>query len=156
MYKLMNVAQYRVAFIVAAIVAASLFFVQPAFGQNAPAPVLAQPGNDPFSLGAFGNASPILRGNNKTLPETIGSIINVALSLLGVVAVVIILIGGFKWMTAGGNDEKVGEARKLIFSGIIGLAIILSAFSIAKFVLNSLQTATGAGQSTTVNTAPIP
>ncbi|MBI2436873.1 MAG: hypothetical protein HYV41_03995 [Candidatus Magasanikbacteria bacterium] len=77
------------------------------------------------------------------LVATATQIINVALGLLGIVSVVIILIGGFKWMTAGGNDEQVGEARKWIFSGIIGLAIILSAWAIAKFVLNNLGTATG-------------
>ena len=45
-------------------------------------------------------------------------------------------------MTAGGNDEKVGEAKKWIFAGIIGLAIILSAFAISTFVISSLITAT--------------
>lgn len=82
---------------------------------------------------------------NKDLRSTISQIINVALSLLGIVAVVIILIGGFKWMTAGGNDENVTEARKWIFSGIIGLAIILSAFAVARFVLEQLYTATKGG-----------
>ena len=48
----------------------------------------------------------------------------------------------FKWMTAGGNEEKASEARKLIISGVIGLVIILAAFGIATFVLNSLTTAT--------------
>ena len=64
------------------------------------------------------------------------------LSLLGIVAVVIILLGGFKWMTAGGNDDKVEEAKKLILSGIIGLAIIMSAWAIARFVLIQLGQAT--------------
>jgi hypothetical protein len=66
------------------------------------------------------------------------------LGFLGIVAVVIILIGGFKWMTAGGNEDKTAEARKLITAGIIGLVIILSAFAIAKFVLDQLLSATGA------------
>ena len=74
---------------------------------------------------------------------TIASIIKVAMGLLGIVAVAIILIGGFTWMTAGGNEEKVGEAKKWIFAGIIGLAIILSAYALATFVINSLVTATG-------------
>lgn len=73
---------------------------------------------------------------------TIARIIRVAMGLLGIVAVVIILIGGFTWMTAGGNDEKVAEAKKWIFAGIIGLAIILSAFAIASFVIESLVSAT--------------
>lgn len=82
---------------------------------------------------------------NADLRVTVGKLINVALSLLGVIAVVIILAGGFKWMTAGGNDDKVAEARKMIFSGIIGLAIILSSWAIALFVLNRLRDATGSG-----------
>jgi Zn-dependent protease with chaperone function len=76
------------------------------------------------------------------LQSTIGSLINVALTFLGVVAVVIILLGGFKWMTAGGNDEKVGEAKRLIVAGIIGMAIILSAYAIASFVISSIVGAT--------------
>ncbi|MEK7202959.1 MAG: hypothetical protein AAB653_01460 [Patescibacteria group bacterium] len=71
------------------------------------------------------------------------TILNVTMGFLGIVAVVIILIGGFKWMTAGGGEDKVEEARKLIMAGIIGLIIILTAFAIAKFVINNLMTATG-------------
>lgn len=75
---------------------------------------------------------------------TVASIIRVAMGLLGIVAVVIILIGGFKWMTAGGNEEQVGEAKKWIFSGVIGLAIILSAYALTSFVISQLVTATTA------------
>ncbi len=73
---------------------------------------------------------------------TVAQIIRVAMGLLGIVAVVIILVGGFKWMTAGGNEEQVGEAKKWIFSGVIGLAIILSAYALASFIINQLVTAT--------------
>ena len=76
------------------------------------------------------------------LRVTAVKVINIALSMLGIIAVVVVLIGGFKWMTAGGDDTKTGDARKWIFSGIIGLAIILSAWAIAKFALNSLGSAT--------------
>ncbi|MFH0956085.1 MAG: hypothetical protein V1801_02650, partial [Candidatus Falkowbacteria bacterium] len=65
-------------------------------------------------------------------------VINIILGFLGIVAVIIILLGGFKWMTAGGNEDKVGEAKKLITAGIIGLVIILAAFAIATFVLTQL------------------
>lgn len=79
----------------------------------------------------------------KDIRDTIASIINVALGLLGIVAVVIIVAGGFTWMTAAGNEEKVDKAKQMIFAGIIGLAIILSAYAIARFVITSLRTATG-------------
>ncbi|MDD2758451.1 MAG: pilin [Patescibacteria group bacterium] len=74
---------------------------------------------------------------------TVARIIRVAMGLLGIVAVVIILIGGFKWMTAGGNEEQVGEAKKWIFSGVIGLVIILSAYALASFIITQLTLATG-------------
>lgn len=79
---------------------------------------------------------------NQDVRTTVARIIRTAMGLLGIVAVVIILIGGFKWMTAGGNDEQTGEAKKWIFSGIIGLAIILSAYALATYVINSLVSAT--------------
>jgi len=78
----------------------------------------------------------------KDIRETIASIINVAMGLLGIVAVCIILLGGFKWMTAAGNEEKVGDAKKLLVAGIIGLVIILTAYAIATFVVSSILNAT--------------
>lgn len=70
------------------------------------------------------------------------SIIKVILSFLGIIAVCMILWGGFMWMTAAGNDEKVGTARKIIIAGIIGLAIIIAAWGITNFVINALFNAT--------------
>lgn len=72
------------------------------------------------------------------------NLITVILGFLGILAVIIILIGGFKWMTAAGNEDQVAEARKIIVAGIIGLVIILAAWGIATFVLSRLLTATGA------------
>jgi len=79
---------------------------------------------------------------NRDIRDTIATVIRAALGLLGIVAVAIILMGGFTWMTAGGNDEKVEEAKKRIFQGVIGLAIILSAYALATFVINQLIAAT--------------
>ncbi len=70
-------------------------------------------------------------------------LVQVAMGFLGLVAVVIILYGGFKWMTAAGNEEKVEEAKKLIGSGIIGMLIIITAYSLVAYVLRTLLTQTG-------------
>lgn len=74
--------------------------------------------------------------------QTAARIINVALGFLGIIAVVIVLVGGFKYMVSGGNEEKTQEAKNLIVAGIIGLAIILSAWAITSFVISQLLTAT--------------
>ena len=76
--------------------------------------------------------------------QTVARLIDVAMLLLGIIAVGIVLLGGFKWMTAGGNEDKVGEAKKLMGAGVIGLIIVLSAWGIATFILQRLSTATGA------------
>lgn len=68
----------------------------------------------------------------------IGRIINISLGFLGVIAVGLIIYAGFIWMTSGGDDEKVATAKKIIKNGVIGLAIILSSWAIATFVLNML------------------
>lgn len=80
--------------------------------------------------------------SNSDPRAVVGKIISAALGFLGVIAVGIILLGGFKWMTAGGNEEKTGEAKKLLGAGVIGLIIILMSWGIANYVLSTLATAT--------------
>jgi len=81
-------------------------------------------------------------GAPKTLPEIFGSIINVALGFLGVVLLAYLLYAGFLWMTSGGESKKADEAKVMIRNAIIGLIIIVAAFSISQFVLTSLIGAT--------------
>lgn len=83
-------------------------------------------------------------GQERDLQGTIANIINIVLSFLGIIAVVIIIAGGFKWMTAAGNEESVTEARGMIVQAVIGLVIIFMAWVIAEFVINQLRTATNA------------
>jgi len=104
-------------------------------------PVQAQTPADPW--GGFETEIGDEIGLGEEDPRVIVSrVINIALGFLGIIAVVIIILGGFKWMTAGGNEDKTAEAKKLITAGIIGLVIILAAWGIAKFVVNQLYTAT--------------
>jgi len=83
-------------------------------------------------------------GQTQDLKGSIANIINIVLGFLGIVAVIIILAGGFKWMTAGGNEDKVAEARQMIIQGIIGLVVIFAAWAIASFVIANLQASTTA------------
>ena len=76
------------------------------------------------------------------------AIINALLLLLGIISVIILLLGGFKWMTSAGNAEKVTEAKNLIKNGIIGLIIILSAYTITRFVVENVADVTGVTEPT--------
>lgn len=72
-------------------------------------------------------------------PESIVvNIINWILGILALIAVIMILIGGFKWMTAGGNEEKVEGAKKLLIAAVIGLVIILAAWGISVYAIDRL------------------
>jgi hypothetical protein len=75
------------------------------------------------------------------LATTIGSIVKTAMGFLGIVAVVIILYGGFVWMTAHGDEKRVTTAKNTLGAGIIGLIIVLAAYAITVFVMNQVNTA---------------
>jgi len=73
---------------------------------------------------------------------TIVRVIRAILGFLGIAALIIILIGGVKWMTAGGSDDKVGEAQKYIGYGVIGITVIFVAYALTIFVFNVIFRAT--------------
>lgn len=120
-----------------ALFAVSMFAFAPA--------VDAQTNSDNMLWGGYENNVQNATGlGNEDPRQMAANVVNIMLGFLGIIAVVIILLGGFKWMTAAGNEDKVGEAKKMIAAGVIGLLIILMAFGIAQFVLNALYDATSA------------
>ncbi len=88
------------------------------------------------SAAGFGSASVF---------EIIGGVINVFLGLLGIVFLLLVLYAGFLWMTAGGDGKQVDKARAMLINATIGLVITLSAYAIAKFVVNWISQGTGTG-----------
>ncbi len=73
--------------------------------------------------------------NKTNFAELVGLIIKAFLSLLGVIFVILIIYGGYLWMTARGNDEQVKKAGDNIRNAVIGLIIIVAAYAITWFVL---------------------
>lgn len=85
-------------------------------------------------------------------PRTIATrIINISLSILGIVAVSIVIYGGFIWMTAEGNEERISKAKGVLKAGVIGLAIVLASWGIASLVLRQLGDATGVSQTSCID-----
>jgi len=76
---------------------------------------------------------------NADITVVIQSLITLFMSLLGILAVLIIMLGGFRWMMAQGDPDKVKKAKDLIYSGIIGLVIILASYAIATFVWSAVR-----------------
>lgn len=100
-------------------------------------PVLALPAQAQPNLGLNYAANFGLEQANQEDPRDIAvDIVKYLMTFLGIIAVVVILIGGFKWMTAAGNEDQVAQAKKMIIAGAIGLIVILSAFAIVTFVID--------------------
>ncbi len=69
-------------------------------------------------------------------PRTIiAQYIRVLLSLLGMIFFLLTLYAGYLWMTAGGNEEQVAQAKAYLSNGVIGLIVILASWSISLFVV---------------------
>lgn len=100
----------------------------------------------PFAASALSveDIGPTLGLGTADLKDTVINIIQWVLGLLGLIAVIMILYGGFMWMTAGGNEEKVASAKKIISAAVIGLIIILLAWAIVIFVANTTANVSGA------------
>jgi len=80
------------------------------------------------------------------LVTVIGNIIKWVLGFLGLIATIIIIIGGFQWMSSGGNQEKIDKAKKLMINGLIGLIIVLLAYSISWFIIRAIEKNIGPGE----------
>lgn len=76
----------------------------------------------------------------KDLKEAIANIVNIVLSIMGIIFFVLFIIAGFKWMTAAGNEEAIESAKHIMTAAVIGLIITLLAWAISYWVVNSLQT----------------
>lgn len=72
---------------------------------------------------------------NQDLRSFIKNVVNFALGFLGLIAVVIIIYGGFLYVTAAGNEEQAGKGKKAITYPLIGIIIILSSFALVNTVL---------------------
>ena len=78
------------------------------------------------------------KGQGKTLDVTVKNIINGVLYVVGVLAVVMVIIGGVKYTTSGGDQAAVTSAKNTILYGIVGLVIAILAYAIVNFVVGQL------------------
>lgn len=67
-----------------------------------------------------------------------GGIISAALSLVGIIFLILMVYAGFLWMTARGDSSQIDKAKQIIVSSMIGLVVTLSAYAITAFVTGSV------------------
>jgi hypothetical protein len=78
---------------------------------------------------------------NVNIRYVILDIIRVVLGFVGLIFFILILVSGFQWMTAGGNGDAVKKARDRMIHAVIGLLIIVAAYSITLFIIENLTNA---------------
>lgn len=72
------------------------------------------------------------------LNSLLAKAVNIISAIVGVVAVIMIIVGGFKYITSGGDSNNVSGAKNTIIYAIIGLVIVALAQVIVHFVLNNV------------------
>lgn len=76
--------------------------------------------------------------NTSAGPTELQSILQIVFGIIGSIAVLIILIAGFKFISSSGNPESIAKARETIIYAIIGLVVAMLAEVIVSFVLFSV------------------
>lgn len=65
-------------------------------------------------------------------------ITNTILYIVGIIAVIMLIVGGIKYVVSGGDAKKVTDAKNTVLYAIIGLVITLLSFAIVNFVISAL------------------
>lgn len=86
------------------------------------------------ALKSIGSDSGFAEADEFTVSEIAGTVVNVALGLLGVFFIILIIYAGARWMGAQGNEQEVEAAQKIIKNSIIGLVIVVSSVAIYNLV----------------------
>ncbi len=71
---------------------------------------------------------------NLTVPNIVSSAIQLILVIAALVAFIFLIIGGIKWITAGGDKEKTAGAQKTLTSALVGLVIVFAAWAIMSLI----------------------
>jgi len=75
---------------------------------------------------------------DKEIYDVVANVINVILGLVGIIFFIQIFWSGTRWMTSGGNEQAIEEAKSTIKHSIIGVVITLVAFGITNFIFNQV------------------
>ncbi len=74
---------------------------------------------------------------NVTIQTLITNIIRILLIVAGIVALIYMIVGGYQYMTAGGNAEQAAAARTTILNAIIGVIIVFASYAIITWFMGT-------------------
>lgn len=103
--------------------------------------ILSRTSSSGASVGSIITSKTGLGTNNPT--AVTAKLIYYTLTALAIIAVALIIYGGFVWLFSRGNEEEVKKALNILKAAVIGLVVILAAYGIARYVFSVLETSTG-------------
>ena len=79
----------------------------------------------------------VIEGKAATTNQVIANMAKLTLGLVGVLALIMIIIGGITWMTSAGNAEQVKKGKGTLVWASIGLVVCFLAYSLVTFVIKT-------------------
>lgn len=74
----------------------------------------------------------------KAVDRTVTNVINILFYVIGIIAVIMIIIGGIKYVTSNGDSSSISSAKNTILYAVIGLVVALMAYAIVNFVIGNI------------------
>lgn len=76
--------------------------------------------------------------NDTSLEDVISTVVNTLLFIIGIISVIMLIIGGIRYVISGGNQSQVESARNTILYAIVGLVVAFVAWGVVSFVVGRL------------------
>jgi len=87
-----------------------------------------------ITINLIPNTGPARNISNISASGLVSTLINLLIGGAGVVAFIFLLLGGWQWITAGGDKDGLDKARKKVTNSLIGLALVLSTYALLRVV----------------------
>lgn len=78
------------------------------------------------------------RATSKSPEVLVGNIINAVMGVVGSLALAMFIYGGFTWMLAAGNDQRVQKGKEILIWATVGLIVIFSSYAIVRLVFTGI------------------
>ncbi|MEI7819103.1 MAG: hypothetical protein WCI47_03225 [bacterium] len=76
---------------------------------------------------------------SKSIPDAVKVVINTLLFIVGIASVIVIIVGGLRYVLSGGDPKNTAAAKDTILYAVIGVVVSLLAYAIVNFVLGQFR-----------------
>ncbi len=121
----------------AAVLCVSALLLPLAAAADTPSAPPASSGSCPTGYTCLTNP---LGPGSTNVPVIVGNVIKAGMGIIGAIALLVFVYGGFMWLTSGGSSKRIEAGRNAMIWAAIGIIIVLSSYALVSFVFKSLTT----------------